>query len=182
MDIRQNIIAYTGLINSITSIVLGLFILRTNVKSEIAKSFTVFCFAVAYWAQNYFFWLTASSDVMALFFIRNAMIGAMVIPSSYVYFTYHFLSIQNKKITAINASLILAFILFSFSPSYIKTVEPRGFFTHWPVPGLLFHAMLAHFAFNAVYAHYLLWRGIQINRGIKKTQISYVYWGTLIGF
>ncbi len=68
------------------------------------------------------------------------------------------------------------------SPLYIAGVEHRLFFKYWPVPGALFHFMLIFFLSNVVYSHYLLWRDMKKLSGVKRNQIQYVFFGTLIGF
>jgi len=174
----------SGIVNAVTSFALCVFTLRKNKSSELNQSFSFFAFWVGYWALNYACWLSSPSEGLAIFFIRNAMVGAIFIPSSFTHFGVELLgkSVFRMKIITWNYGLSVLFLLFSFSPIYISGVEQRFIFPYWPVPNILFHFMLAHFLLNIVYAHYILWKGMREAQGTRKAQIKYVFMGTLIGF
>lgn len=179
---KEYLFAYSGLVNAITSFGLALFVLLQKPKSALNRSFFIFAISVAFWALNYFLWLSASEPISALFFIRLAMMGATVIPSAFVAFTLQLTSKESKIVNRLNATASGVFLVFSFTPWFITSVERRLIFEYWPVPGLLFHFMLAHFIFNTFYAHLLLWGSLKREEGVKANQTRYVFIGTLIGF
>ena len=173
---------YSGLINAITSVALGCFILVINFKSAVSRLFALFCFSVAYWAINYFLWLKMEEMESALFFIRHAMIGATFIPLTFTAFTLKFLEKHNWLVMTINILSCNLFAFCSFSPLFIAGVEQRLFFKFWPQPGILFHFMLVYFLLNAVYANFLLWSAVKKAKGVRRSQILYVFIGTFVGF
>jgi len=174
--------SYSGLINSITSLILCCFFIFKNYKSVINRSFAYFAFSVAWWAFFYFLWLSAKESVSALYFLRTAMIGAIMVSATFIYFITNLLSVKKKYLNWGNFILAGVFIFFSFSPTYISGVEQRGIFPFWPIPGFLFHIMFIQFFLNITYAHILLWKEITISSGVKRNQLKYVFLGTLIGF
>jgi len=174
--------SYSGLINSITSLIIGCFILFRNTKSAINRSFAYFSFSVAFWAFFYFLWLSVKEQATALFFIRLTMAFAILIPASFIYFITRLLSLNKKYLNGINSFFGVVFILFSFSSLYIVGVEPRGSFPFWPIPGFLFHIMLLQFSLNIIYAHLLLWQAIGKSSGIRRNQLKYIFLGTFAGF
>ena len=173
---------YSGLINAVTSCILGVFVLSKNYKSATNRRFAYFAFSVTFWAFNYFLWLMSKNYDSALFFIRSAMVGAILIPATYGYFTSRLLEID--RTFRDSANFIIAFILicFSFSPLFIERVEPRMFFSFWPVPGYLFHVMLLYFVIHVVQAIWDVWDGLQNALGVKREQIRFVFIGTVIGY
>jgi len=173
---------YSSLINAVTSFILGFFVLLRNFRSSTNRSFFYFTISAGIWTTNYCLWLLSKQAPQALFYIRSAMVGAILIPVTFVYFTTRLLNQDKKFLNRINFILAGIFICFSFNPAYIQKVEPRLFFPFWPVPGYLFHLMLLYFALNTIYAHANLWKGIKKTYGIEKLQIKYVFFGTLIGF
>ncbi len=178
----QSVYAYISLANAVTSLALAVFVLFKNWRSTLNRSFSFFAFNVAFWAFNYFLWLTMKDGEKALFYIRLAMAGAIMIPVAFVDFTFRLTNKDGRLITIINIFLAFVWLLFSFTPFYILSVEKRLVFEYWPVPGPLFHFMFIHFIFNTVFSHFLLWRSLEKDQGSKTNQIRYVFLGTLIGF
>lgn len=174
--------AYTGLINAVTSIGLGVFVLASKRRSPIVGWFSVFCFSVAYWAMHYYWWLTAGDESAALYHIRHAMLGALVIPAAFVAFSLRLINRKNRLVNFSNLVCCALFVSVIFTPLFIERVEQRMFFPYWPVPGFLFHLLLLFFLLNTCYAHYILWKGMHEARGIQRTQLKYVFTGTLLGF
>lgn len=174
--------AYSGLVNGITSLFLAAFLLRKSAQSEVVRTFSYFCFAVAFWGINYFFWLKADSREKAELFIRLTMVGAVFIPILFSSFTARFLNIQEKKITLLNFTACFLLMLFSFSHLFIRTLEKKHIFQYWPSPGPVFHLMLVYFLANALAAHILLAKEAMVQKGVRRNQILGVFFGTLIGF
>lgn len=174
--------SYSGLVNSITSLILGSFFLFKNYKSVINRSFAYFAFSVSWWAFFYFLWLSARESASALYFFRVAMVGVIMIPVTFIYFITNLLSVNKKYFNWSNLILAGILILFSFSPICVRGVEARSIFPFWPIPGFLFHVTLIQFFLNITYAHILLWKEITLSSGIKRNQLKYVFLGTLIGF
>ncbi|OQA56636.1 MAG: Sensor protein ZraS [Candidatus Omnitrophica bacterium ADurb.Bin277] len=177
--------AYTGLLNAVASLAFVIFIALKKQKTLLDKRFAFFAFSVGYWGLSYFFWLSARQADSALFFIRNAMAGAIFIPSTFMHLVLSLIeaSWRSRKIVIVgNYLLSVVFLIFCFSPLYIVEVEPRLFFPFWPVPGMLFHFVLLHFSVNIILAHFLMWQAIKRTSGLKQNQIKYVFIGTLIGF
>lgn len=175
-------IAYSGLINTLTSIALGIFILVINFRSLLGQRFAFFCFSVAFWAAFYFLWLTAEGQSQAFLWIRLAMTGVIFIPFSFTLFVHCFLGIKNRWIDTLNFLNCILYLSVAFSPWFIQGIEMRNIFPYWPIPGIFFHGMVAYFFLNTAYAHWALWRSLKTAKGLKRDQIRYVALGTLVGF
>lgn len=173
---------YSGLVNAIAAFAVGLFVLSKNFKSPLNRSYTFFAISVTFWAFNYFIWLMSKDYSIALFFIRLTMLGAIFIPATFLYFVTQFVEKKSFWAHILNVILITIFASLSYSPIYIQRVEQRLFFHFWPVPGWLFHFMLAYFIFGIVYAHTILWKAWKREEGAKKEQIKYILFGIITGF
>ena len=173
---------YSGLINAAAALVVGFFVLSKNYRSPLNRAYAFFAVCVAFWAANYFIWLMSKEYTTALFFIRLTMIGAIFIPAAFIYFVTQFVEKKRFWIHVFNIALIVVFLALSYSPLYIQRVEQRLFFPFWPVPGILFHFMLAYFVFGLVYAHTILWKAWKREEGTKKEQIKYILFGIMTGF
>lgn len=125
--------------------------------------------------------MMAKEDGKALYFIRQAMIGAILIPPTFLSFILKFNQIQSR-LNLINLVFVIFFLSFSFSKFFIAGVEPRGSFSCWPIPGPIFHPMLIFFAGNTFAAHVILYKQFKLAMGTKKLQLLYIFLGTLIGF
>jgi signal transduction histidine kinase len=138
---------------------------------------------VAYWSIHYFWWLSEANSEMALYLIRQAMIGAIFIPATYTYFTYQLIEKKDFKwVHSLNVGLVVIFLFFAMSPFFIASLKQQLFFKFWPVPGPLFHFVLAYFSINVLYAHLLLWNAYKKSFGIKRLHVLYVFLGTAVGF
>jgi len=173
---------YSGLVNAVAALAVGIFVLSKNFKSSLNRSYAIFAVSVTIWAFNYFIWLMSKEYTQALFFIRATMIGAILIPAAFLYFVTKFVETKRAWVHILNIVLIAIFVSFSYSPIYIQRVEHRLFFPFWPVPGWLFHFMLAYFVLELVYAHGILWNAWRHEDGAKKEQIKYVLFGIMTGF
>lgn len=177
--------AYTALANMVTSIALGTILLLYYYRSAAIRRFFFFCLSIAYASTFYFLWLKTETAEAALYFARHFTIGMVLIPATYIAFVMAFLKIPartEKIVNSVNLAVVILYLPFSFHPMVIQSVESKMLFPFWPEPGLLFHFGFSYFLMTTVYAHYLLWTGMQKEQGIRRRQIRYVLAGTVIGF
>ena len=176
----------SGVINAVTSTILGLIVYSRNKKSPLNRSFALFCLAVAMWSWAYIFWPEAPDRATTLLAFRALHVGAILVPVSYYQFTIVFLGMdgeRNKRIILkLGYFLVLFFWAFVFTPLFIKDMVPKFSFRYWAVPGILYHFYLLMFFGYAIYCWYLLFKGYQKSSGVMQEQIKYVLLGTLIGF
>jgi signal transduction histidine kinase len=177
--------AITGLVNGITSTILGLFIYLRNRKGDTNKAFTRFSIAVAVWSYCYFLWQISDNPREALFWARGLMMGSIFIPILFFHFVIIFLDIvqEQKKILIVGCILTLIFFISNFTPFFVNRVERSLSFLYWPKPGILFHLFqFIMFMGYPLYWWYLLIDGRRKSSGTRKVQISYVLMGSAIGF
>ena len=176
----------SAVINVITSISLAIFVYFQNPEKKLNRYFSLFAISVAFWSMGYFAWQTARDAETALIWLRVLMLGAIFIPIFYFHFVVTLLKLSQKMRALLVGGYVFALIfipLTFFTDSVISGVTSRLWFPFWPQPGILFHIFLLGFFAYTAYSWYLLIRAIQSTTDHnRKTQILYVFWGTLIGF
>ena len=175
---------FSGLINAITSTVLGLFVYFRNRNNPINKSFALFCATVAMWSWAYIFWPGSRDGITALFWFRTLMVGAIFIPIFYLNFVLNFINKfqEKKKILFFGYIVFIFFFFANFTPFFVKDVTPKLNFPYWPNPGILYHPFLLLWFFYVVYSLFLLIQESITVTGARKNQIKYILIGTIIGY
>ncbi len=178
--------ALTGLLNAISSSVLGFFVYTKNPKKSINRTFGIFCFFTAFWSYFYFFWQISTSEKNALLWSRLLMAGAIFIPISYLHFVFSFTQETKKNIVKIVlfVGYLVSFFFFlsDFTPWFVANVKPILNFKFWPSAGPLYLPFLFLWFFGAVYSIILLFRDYKRSSGVKKSQLSYILLGTSYGY
>ncbi|MCM8774529.1 MAG: hypothetical protein NC820_07350 [Candidatus Omnitrophica bacterium] len=180
-----NYYIFTTALNFFTCIFLSLFVLLRNCRSNLNKTFSAFCFAIAQWSLFYFLFLSTSTKDTRLadFYIRTCMIGVIFIPSTFTHFVTILSGIKrNKSLIFLNYLISINIAATVYSSLYAKTGGSFLVFPYWPFTGVLFVVHLVHFFINLFYSYLLIFKVLRRSRGILREQISYVLLGTGIGF
>jgi len=174
----------TGLINGLTSIILGIFVYFINRKPLANKLFILFCLSASIWGFSYFFWQISHDAATALFWSRALMAGAILIPIFYLHFTLVFLSLARKyKVLLIVLYIFFIFCeIINFTPYFVSNVQPELIFPFWPQPGIFYHIFLLVWFFIWISATYVLLQNYRMSIGAKKNQILYLLMGVAVGF
>ncbi len=111
-------------------------------------------------------------------------VGAVFIPSCYLYFITSLLGINNDKKKIINICFTLSFIFLglSFTPYFIKGVSPKLNFAYYGDAGPLYIFWIIAYFLTVVYAFLLMLNAYPKAGRLKKNQIKYVLSASLIGF
>lgn len=181
----MNIYAISGLINALMCSILGLLVYFKNKHGNLNKKYALFCLFVAFWSYGYFFWQIAGTKQAALFWCRVLMAGTIFIPVSFLHFTLILLEAydeRRKAIVKFGYAIFSIFLIFDFTPLFVKDVTPKLFFNFWPSAGIVFLPFLSLWLSYCIYACYLLFRNCGVFTGTKKNQIKYVLIGIIIGY
>lgn len=180
----MNIYAISGLINALMCSILGLLVYSKNKHGILNKKYALFCFFVAFWSYGYFFWQISGTKQAALFWCRVLMAGTIFIPVSFLHFTLILLEIYEKRkaIVKFGYAIFSIFLIFDFTPFFVKDVTPKLFFNFWPSAGSVFLPFLSLWLLYCIYPCYLLFKNYRIFTGVKRNQIKYVLIGIIIGY
>ncbi|MFA4941917.1 MAG: histidine kinase N-terminal 7TM domain-containing protein, partial [Patescibacteria group bacterium] len=182
----QYFLSIDGLMTGIVAFIFGLVVLSRNKKNIVNKTLFLLTTTTALWSLGYWRWLSIYQDEeLALFWTRVLSIGSTLIPLFYFHWIVSLLGINREKRKKIIFFYIITFffLLFSFSPLFVKNVEPTANFSFWPKAGWLYSLYLIFIYFYlVVYSVFLLFRNYKNSVGLKRTQIKYVLFGSILGF
>ena len=175
--------AISGFLNFIISLVLGVFILTKDIKSQINRTLSYFCFSVAVWSFFYIFWPTEQNKEYALLWFQLLHIGAVFTSVTAAHFTIVWLGKYEKmrKIIIFGYITAILFVPTMFTSLFIRDMVPKMFFHFWGVPGILYHFYLLHFFGYWLFVPILMLKELKyITSDIKRTQARLVLTGLII--
>jgi signal transduction histidine kinase len=172
-------------LNAFTTLVLGLFVYLKNTRSLVNKMFVLHSLAIAIWAFSFAQMALSQSEVEGLFWSRALHVGAILIPVFLLHFICAFLNIAHAKRKVLIGAYLIGFSMLGFVPTNLfvsHTVSVVGFSYFVGPAGFWYHLFPLFFFVCAVYAFYLLFKGIKNSQGLRKNQIKYLFVALLIGY
>jgi signal transduction histidine kinase len=107
----------------------------------------------------------------------------LFIPAIFLHFVNSLVKqVRNNRIIFFIYSISLIFLIFDFTPLFIKDVRPVLSFRYYGTPGIIFPFFLFFFVGVAVYSHYILIKYFKKSQGQTRNQIRYLIFATMIGF
>jgi len=172
----------SALINAITSLILGVFVLWKNPKDKINRSFFYFCFSVFIWSFGYYFWQISKDSDTALFWLRLLTFGSALIPLFYLYFSLVFAKKERNKGVAYFFIISIILALLSLTNYLVVGVGKKLIFNFWPIPGALYPFLLLVFFAYTIYSSVILYIEYKNSSGLRKEQLKYILFGFIVGF
>ncbi len=174
----------TGIINFISSISLGAYVLISNRRSLQNRSYFLFNLSIGVYSFGYFMWQLAKDSNGAFFWFQILFMGVILINMMYLQFVFTLLNMvkEKKNLLIFSAALNLIFIFMNFGTLFYSGLEPRYHFGFWPVPTFLFNGYLIFWHWSCFYGFYWLLKVWKSSAGIKREQIKYVAIACGIGY
>ncbi len=181
----------TSLLTVFTCLALGIFVLYKNPASNTHRGLLLLNLSVALWSLFLFLHYISRTYNSALLTARLLHIGAVFIPSCYLYFVVNFLGIaeQKKKITLACFALSFLFLGLNFTPYFISGIKPKLNFTYYGDAGPLYILWIITYGAIITYCIILLakkMRGPACRQAgapvSKKNHIRYVLLASVMGF
>ena len=179
----MNPFALSGIFISISSSIMAILIFAIG-KQRLHYIWGILCVAVTFWGFGAYKVATTDNVSLADFWWRMAHIGIILIPVLFTHFVYEFLNIKGRFFIPIIYGVGIFFLIINFWGKLFITNMRWVFdqFYYDSPPGILYIPFTAFFFGLAVYSHIRLWRAYQISPNFKKTQISYFFLATVVGF
>lgn len=176
--------ALSGLLNGLASTGLAILVYSRNPHESRHRTFGLFGLSVAMWSFGYFAWQLAETRESALFLARVFMMGAILIPITYLHHILVLVKLVRRYHTVLRLSygLTAIFLIANMTSAFIADLQPALIFTFWPRPGWLFHPFLVWWGLLALFPIYLLYKAAKRESGLKRTQYLYLLAGTFIGY
>lgn len=176
--------ALTGLLNTVSSLFLGGFVISRNPQSRKNQSYLFFGLSVALYSAGYFIWGMSRSEKTALLAFQVLVSGIILINSAYLQFIFSLLEKLREKRFVLTACHILNFVFLVLNVNLVlyHEVVRKSVWGYWPIVQPAFYFYFAFWLFQVGYGLFYLWRGLWTAAGKSATQIKYVLISTLIGY
>jgi len=180
----MNFYAFSGLINGLISLGLGLFIFSRAPHNAKHQTYGLYCLSLSLWSYFYCAWHLEDDPETALVLIRILMAGAILIPITHIQHVVTLLGSQkNHRLLLWSGYALTAFFLLSnLTPHFVEGVIPQHGIANWPQPGITFPFYLLWFVFSIGYAAYLFATEYRNTSGFRRTQHLYLLLCSLIGY
>jgi len=175
---------FTHLPIFILTLILGFFVFLKNRSNKINRYFFYFSLAAALWIISLFFSDTFKMYEPALFWSRFSIIGASLLPYTFLLFVYVF-PYQTKEIKIVGKILLflptLFFIIF-FNTNYnISKVVIHDWGTE-AISGDIYYLLLIYFVVYLILCFRKLYLSRKKTSGLLRLQVTYAFWGLGLGF
>ncbi|MFH1645066.1 MAG: ATP-binding protein [Candidatus Omnitrophota bacterium] len=172
----------TSGLTAVTCVGMAVIILRKKPFKKLHIQLLRLNICVALWSFFLLLHYLAKGEKIALTTVHILHIFAILIPSFYLHFVTSFLNLKKPNIIKIAYSVSSFFIISSFTPYFIKKVEPKIFFNFYATAGPLYTAWIFSYISLSAYGIYLLIKNYQISIPERKNQIRYLIASSAIGF
>ncbi|MDP8298042.1 MAG: ATP-binding protein [Candidatus Orphnella occulta] len=180
----MNFLAFTGLINAATSLLLGVFVYLKNPKLNLSKAYLNLNLSIALYSVGYLFWQLSKDVSSQIFWFKFLVIGIILINPAFLHFSFSLSNkLDKKKRFLLTCYLInVVFIILNIFSLFYKGFEPKYGFGLWPVPSMVFNAYLVFWFFQVIYGFGYFLIGFNESVGLKREQIRYCIIAGSIGF
>ena len=120
----MEIFALSGLINGIVALFFGGVVFTKDWKNRDNQIFFFMTLAISLWSFSYWQWLSSSTEIDALTWVRYLSLGSIYIPVFFFHWITRVLGVSLKKRKTIVGSYAVVFIstLFSLNFQFLEIV------------------------------------------------------------
>lgn len=172
-----------NLTNAILSLILGIAVLFSRVRSRQILLFSLFAFSVFLWDFFYFLAFQTNNYALSSFLFRTCMIaGALILPI-FTEFVYALVGkeikpvyrLLNFGITAVIISTIYTSLYASDGPAFMG-------FSYWPIVGVTSFIQMMLYGINIYFSHGELIRACAADDPHLRQQARIIVVGTSLGY
>jgi signal transduction histidine kinase len=138
--------------------------------------------SISLWSWSLFIRELVDEKTTALFFVRLCYVGAVFIPAFFLHFVSSLLELGKNRLILFAYFLGSIFLVFDFTPLFIRDVGPILSFRYYGIPGTVYPLYAVSFVSITGYSHYILIRHFKKSEGQTRNQIRYLLLGAIIGF
>ena len=178
----MNPLAISAFFTAISSLILAGLVFFKKRKDKIGIGYTLLTISFFIWIFGIGMEIEAPNKNWGLFWNRWLYSGAILIPTFFIQFIQFYLDKIKIKILISCYVISTILLIFNFTPFFVKDVVPKGSFNYASVPGIVFPFFVLYFFLIFVYSSYLIIKEFKNSIGIKRNQLKFIIWGTVIGF
>jgi signal transduction histidine kinase len=179
-------IIFSAALTSLTTAGLGCFVLIRNHRLTLYRIFAIYSFTISYWSASLALHAFTENRSLALITGKYLHLGAALIPVLFVHFVTEFFASRKTRQTRyfLGALYGVAAVLvyLCITGVLVSDVEAKYGIPFLMIanPGYVY--LVAYFVFCAVWGLARLFRGYLEAEGLRKNQIKYLLFGSLLGY
>src|SRR5256712_3885907 len=170
-------------LTSFATLFLGVLVSILKWKSRISTVFLLYSLSIAWWSFLQILLMTSTTRANAIMWARIMEAGAFFIPAFFVHFVALFLELKTKRWIlpgAYACSFIIAGLC--MTTYMVNDAVPKLYFNFMMTPGPLFPFALLFFLSSVVYGNYELYKAYTSSSGLRRNQLAYLFWSSLLGY
>ena len=171
-------------LTTFTTFVLGCFILLKAQRSKTSLVYVAFLFSLAGWSFMQVNLSVVSNMEKLLLINRLAHVFIILIPCLFLHFTYLFLDIEKENRKTLILAYLISLGLITLLPfkAFLPGVRYLANIKYFTIPGPIYHFSCAFFYTLVILSLYELHRGYRNSKGLRATQLKYMFYSAIIGF
>lgn len=179
-----NYVALGALLNFLTSISLGAFVLTRDTRRPLNRSYFGFNLAIASWGLTYFLWQLAPDHDTAVRWYKLLLSSSVAINFMYVVFVLTFVEKldRHRGILAVLGVISVAFIWMNQNNILYSSMRQLPGLGFWPNPNKWFAVFLAFWEFCCLYGFAFLLLHLREADGVKLQQTKLIIIACSIGY
>ena len=174
------------LFGALSSLVAGLFILyRGETRVSTRRTWFALCVSVSGWHLGRFLMTQAATEVVAQYATLIVYLGAILIPPTYLHFVLSLLTEEKRHLRLLVVAYAVALIefFFYFNGSLLSGVRQYSYGGFYEIPGEFYLVYVASFVGLPIIAFAKLLDSFRrTDAVVKRNQLKYVIYSTVIGF
>ncbi len=178
----MNSLALSAFFTAISSLILAGLVFFKKRKDKIGIGYILLTISFFIWIFGIGMEIEAPNKNWGFFWNRWLYSGAIFIPTFFIQFIQFYLDKIKRKILISCYLISTILLIFNFTPFFVKDVVPKGSFNYASVPGIVFPFFVLYFFLIFVYSSYINIKEFKNSIGIKRNQLKFIIWGTVIGF
>src|SRR3989338_5079932 len=175
--------ALSTAITAVTVLGLGIFVFSKNPKATPNRLWALFSLSVFVWATAQSIHIVIDDFSLAYFLIRfYYTFGVLWMPTLSLHFLLAYLNRKERWPLWLAYGFSLTYLTQVFNPQFLAPPQPKFSLTFYPEPGPLHYPFFAVWSAIIIYAVWVLWKELREAPGIRRNQLRYMLFATLIGF
>ncbi len=179
-------IGLSALLTSVTTAALGSFVLLKNNQSRLYRVFSLYSFSIALWSAFLAFHVFTENRQFAIFTGKYLHVGAAFIPVMFVHFVSEFFGdpkhIINRTFLVVLYLIGGVLVVLCINGTLVSDVAPKYGIKYLMVakPGYVY--LIIFFSLCATWGLFRLVRGFIAAEGLRKNQLKYLLFGSMLGY
>lgn len=168
----------------LATILLGIFVFVSKRNNPVSKVFLLYSLSISWWSFLQILHMTSPDRVTALWVARIMEAGVFFIPTLYIHFLCLFLELRNSDwILRSLYGISVALGTLCITPYMVAdAVSYRFNIPYMMTPGPLYPIAVVFFIACTLYGTYELYKAYSRASGLRRTQLAYLLWASVLGY